>query len=417
MVLEEGSINTISSTSSSSSSGVSFHSRLLSVMSLLAQSAVTEIGKLYDDAFIVLRLEICRKDSEMEDLRRKLEAVKNELRRVKESQRAESLKSSITERAAEQDESTEKHQQLVSRSQPDADVNDGMQKDSAVNVHCASPEEMNSPDIDTDSALVPAGTQSKSQPSTDDDKNPVSQFKSDQEINTVTVNESIVECVVIEDRETQLSSSASVKNSVDHPEDPDCSIVSEQTGQRAKVAQHPLISSVWSVGSSPSTPVNHKPNRLNMEQIGQQRSMQNHPWNQGTPTAGDPSRHVLPRVNIMTQQRFPVPRQNPRTQDHATQSGNLTNQNPYREAPRLPESSLGGVRPSQRTKPMREKWFICSFCGKSFDRISHLRIHQRIHTGEKPFCCSMCGKRFSQQSNLRTHLKTHSSFGTQTVST
>lgn len=74
-----------------SSSSVSFHSRLASVMALVAQSAVAEISKLYDDGLLVLRLEVCRKDSEIEALKTKLQTAENELRLVKECQSPESL--------------------------------------------------------------------------------------------------------------------------------------------------------------------------------------------------------------------------------------------------------------------------------------------------------------------------------------
>ncbi|XP_040910540.1 zinc finger protein interacting with ribonucleoprotein K-like isoform X1 [Toxotes jaculatrix] len=56
----------------------------------------------------------------------------------------------------------------------------------------------------------------------------------------------------------------------------------------------------------------------------------------------------------------------------------------------------------------RKRAFWCAVCGKSFQCSSHLSIHHRTHTGEKPYGCGQCGKRFTQQSSLRVHQRTHS---------
>ncbi|GBN22313.1 Zinc finger protein 554 [Araneus ventricosus] len=62
---------------------------------------------------------------------------------------------------------------------------------------------------------------------------------------------------------------------------------------------------------------------------------------------------------------------------------------------------------SQSHRTVKEKRFVCDFCGKDFSDKHNLHAHHRTHTGEKPFVCHTCGKGFTHQSNLTGHLRTH----------
>ncbi|XP_078506702.1 uncharacterized protein LOC144766864 [Lissotriton helveticus] len=54
-----------------------------------------------------------------------------------------------------------------------------------------------------------------------------------------------------------------------------------------------------------------------------------------------------------------------------------------------------------------EALLSCAMCEKSFNHLSMLIKHQRVHTGEKPFICSVCGMSFTLSGNLKRHQKVH----------
>ncbi|KAG7484917.1 hypothetical protein MATL_G00054900 [Megalops atlanticus] len=70
-------------------------------------------------------------------------------------------------------------------------------------------------------------------------------------------------------------------------------------------------------------------------------------------------------------------------------------------------SPTASRNPKRQVFPPGRSPYHCSLCGRDFNRMEHLKIHQRIHTGERPYACSVCNTRFRHSWALTRHFRIH----------
>nr|XP_042910626.1 zinc finger protein 233-like [Parasteatoda tepidariorum] len=58
-------------------------------------------------------------------------------------------------------------------------------------------------------------------------------------------------------------------------------------------------------------------------------------------------------------------------------------------------------------KLFHKEVFICNVCQKPFTQRYNLKVHMRLHTGEKPFKCDICFQRFPFRPSWKRHVLSH----------
>ncbi|XP_039999569.1 zinc finger protein 12-like [Xiphias gladius] len=379
--------------------------QIAAVMDALAKAAVADITKLVEDGTVALRLEMCRKDVEIQELRRGVKRMEAELREargaaVTRATRDKQGRAAAGSRVAPKDEKEDQQTCAVYLEPKTADSPCEPRRGTDES-HDMRPTVKHEPADElavqetTDNAAT-AATDVCSEAGERDDPiwppAPCSVFEKGS-VAAQQHTQILPSCAepFSARRDTENSQNSSSTATEGIADD------SLSVPIKVEVEIRPMCT-----GSTASESVHNAPFRhVSCPAVSQDQCLQ-----PALPQAG-PSL-ALPHAQRSTAD----------TEDHILSRNNLRAKRPmnvWRTNQKLFICSVcnkGFPRLSQleehKATHQPFKPFRCLECGKSFTQKTRLKTHQSVHTGEKPFSCKICGKMFSRQDNCLRHERFHS---------
>ncbi|XP_028327745.1 zinc finger and BTB domain-containing protein 49-like isoform X1 [Gouania willdenowi] len=333
-------------------SGVTLRAQIASVIDALSKAAAAEIAKVVEDGMVVLRLEVCQRENEIQKLKSNIQLLHGELRAV---------------------------QQLADTHGPIARYHDRDDIQPLPN-NMAIGDQTQLPEVNPgDEAPLP-------------DKEKQATAQEDQPIKDSPLPTPVQPKPELAEK-NQTQSLFPVGNEPKREKSDDLSqniaSVGRDSQQWTPRTQHnPELSSTDSVSGSAGNTTSFSGNfTLQQPPMEESCAVLSFPEKLNT----EPRNSAIPHTPYHSSDTLITSRE---VGFHGVGEASLNDYHQQRSI-----TSFQGFRP--------KRYFTCSYCSKVFERAGHLERHLRIHTGEKPYGCQICGRFFNQKSSLKGHMNTH----------